>query len=187
MPEGRTLRPRWIIAARLSDAWIAKSHGKQGNLRRIEKNSPVNSEPITQPFAARVVPGHTRQMNFSPRRLTDNQKPCRACELHDRPRTERQVRLTNPAGAHVSQSSRQVSGISLHHGTEIQRLQVNRCNSFAPTTAYLQLRSDKKTRFHNIRTKIKDRQTLQLQDHGHPLQFIYRQSIHILLRDVGMH
>lgn len=124
MPKGGTLWPRRIIATRFSDARITKSHWKQSNLRCIEKSFAVDSKPITQPVAARVVPWHTGQMDFPPRCLTDDQKSCRASELHDGPGAERQLRLANPASMHVAQSFCQGSGISLHQKTKLERSQV---------------------------------------------------------------
>src|SRR5450759_4837515 len=106
----QTLVPKWctfwsrrIVTSVNSSPRIAKSHRKDRNLRFIEENRTIHPEPITQAIAACIIPRYTTPMDLAPWRLTDDQQPSGARQLHHGARTERQFCLTDPTSSNVAQ------------------------------------------------------------------------------------
>jgi hypothetical protein len=61
---------------------IAKSHGKNRGLSFIEEGQTIQPQPVTPPITACVIPRYTAPMDFAPWRLTDDQQPSGARQLH---------------------------------------------------------------------------------------------------------
>jgi hypothetical protein len=103
VPARRTLGTRWIITATLSSPGITKSHGKNRDLSFIEEGRTIQPQPVTQAVAACVIPRYTAPMDLATWRLTDDQQPSGARQLHHGARTERQFCLTDPTSTNVAQ------------------------------------------------------------------------------------
>jgi hypothetical protein len=95
VPARRTLGTRRIITAILSSPGITKSHGKNRDLSFIEEGRTIQLQPVTEAIAARIIPRYTAPMDLAPWRLTNDQKPGCARQLHHGARTERQFRLAD--------------------------------------------------------------------------------------------
>ena len=105
VPARRTLGTRWIITAILSSPRITKSHGKNCDLSFIEEGRTIQPQPVTQAIAACIIPRYTTPMDLAPRRLTDDQQPSGARQLHHGTGTEWQFRLADATGPHFAQQT----------------------------------------------------------------------------------
>ena len=103
VPARRALRTGWIVTAILSGAGVTKSHGKDCNHRFIEEGRSIQLQPVTQAIAARIIPRYAAQMDLAPRRLTDDQEPSGARQLHNGPGTDWQFCLTDPTSTNFTQ------------------------------------------------------------------------------------
>ena len=102
MPLRRAFRARRQIAA-FPAPRVTQPHGHNRHLVRVVERFRADLQPVAQPFTGRIIPGDTGFMNTRPRRLPHDQQPGALPGLHHWPRPQRQVRLTQPASAHLFQ------------------------------------------------------------------------------------
>src|SRR5665213_967187 len=103
VPARRALRTGWIVTSVLSGARITKSHGKDRNLCVIEEGRTIHPQPVTQTIAACIIPRYSAPVDLAPWRLTNDQKPGCARQLHNGSGTQRQFCLTDPTSTNVAQ------------------------------------------------------------------------------------
>src|SRR5581483_4077880 len=94
VPKRCTFWSRRIVTSVLSSPRITKSHRKDRDLRFIEENQTIHPQPVTQAIAACIIPRYSAPVDLAPWRLTNDQKPGCARQLHNWSGTERQLCLT---------------------------------------------------------------------------------------------
>ena len=77
--------------------------GRIATFRFIEEGRTIQPQPVTQAIAACIIPRYPAPMDLAPWRLTDDQKPSGARQLHNGAGTERQFCLTDPTSPNVAQ------------------------------------------------------------------------------------
>ena len=100
-PDRRAFGPGRQITA-LPRAGIAKAHRDQGDPIRIIEGHAIDTEPIAQAVAARIIERAAFLMRDPPRRLPDDQEPRLRPGLKDRARPQREMRRTKPASPDIS-------------------------------------------------------------------------------------
>jgi hypothetical protein len=91
VPARRALWTGRIVTATLSRARLTKPHGKDRNLRFIEEGRAIQPQPVTQAIAAYIIPRYSAPVDLAPWRLTNDQKPGCARQLHNGSGTKRQL------------------------------------------------------------------------------------------------
>src|SRR5688572_2350529 len=81
VPARSTFRARWPVASRCICARITKAHGQNCESCLIIKSRPIQPEPVAQTVPACIVPGNSRLVDLSSRRLADDQHLCGTRQL----------------------------------------------------------------------------------------------------------
>jgi hypothetical protein len=71
-PQGSALAP-WRRVGAIYGSWVTKPYRRNRNVSFVIKRLAIELHPLSQPITRRVIPGHTRNMNASPRRLARDQ------------------------------------------------------------------------------------------------------------------
>ena len=84
-PERRTFAARWQVA-RAPCARKAKTHGQDGDARRVVERFAGDAHPLPQPLAAGVVERYPAFVHLAPGRLACNEDACLSVHLQHGPR-----------------------------------------------------------------------------------------------------
>ena len=103
-PRGGALGARRQIAG-VTGTGITKSHRQDCNPRGVVERRPIDTQPLAQSIAARIVEWHAAFVNFPAGCLARNQDPCTGIDLHYGSRAMRQRRDANFARANFLQQS----------------------------------------------------------------------------------
>ena len=96
VPLGRTLRPRWCIAA-LCLAGVAEAHWNQCKGVCVVEIFPGDTHPLAKMIARGVIPSDPRFVHLGTGRLSDDHNSALRRELNYRPRPEGKVLAANLA------------------------------------------------------------------------------------------
>lgn len=99
-PKRRTFRPRWQIGV-AHCAGITKTHGGDRDMLAAIEGVPVHAQPIAQPIARGIVPGHAAFVDTPPWGLAGDQYPRFGMHPNDGARRMRQVLGAMAAGAYL--------------------------------------------------------------------------------------
>ena len=119
-PQRRALTSRRHITA-VASAWVAITHGNDGDARLIIKDVLVHPHPSAQSFATGVAPWNAGRVHAHAGRLANDEDAGRRTGAQHRARTERQMRFARAAVAHRCQQRLERAIVFLGHNGFITR------------------------------------------------------------------